>query len=149
MSARPLRGRAHAADRLHSLAIHLLRGVRRDDDTSGLSAPRLSALSVIVFRGPITLTALAAAEQVTSPTMTRLVQGLEAAGLVRRDVDAHDRRAVRLSATAQGRRRLGLARKKRVGSLAKILAELTPRELAVVEAAIDALEPHLDALHST
>jgi len=39
------------ADRLHSAAIHLLRRLRREDATSGLSAPRLSALSVIVFGG--------------------------------------------------------------------------------------------------
>ena len=47
------------ADGLHSAAIHLLRRLRRQDDASGLSAPQLSALSVIVFGGPITLGALA------------------------------------------------------------------------------------------
>ena len=47
------------ADRLHSAAIHLLRRLRREDDASGLPAPQLSALSVIVFGGPITLGALA------------------------------------------------------------------------------------------
>ena len=72
------------ADRLHSAAIHLLRSLRREDDAVGLSAPRLSALSVVVFAGPITLGALAAAEQVRPPTMTRLVQALEAEGLVER-----------------------------------------------------------------
>ena len=40
------------AGRLHSSAIRLLRTLRREDDGSGLSAPRLSALSVIVFGGP-------------------------------------------------------------------------------------------------
>src|ERR671933_1067936 len=73
------------ADRLHSAAIHLLRRVRRQDDASGLTAPRLSALSVIVFGGPLTLGALAAAEQVRPPTMTRIVQALEEAGLVVRE----------------------------------------------------------------
>ena len=43
------------ADRLHSAAIHLLRRVRVEDTASGLTAPRLSALSVIVFGGPLTL----------------------------------------------------------------------------------------------
>ena len=68
------------ADRLHSLAIHLLRRIRRGDDAAGLSAPRLSALSVIIYRGPISLTELAKAEGVTAPTMTRLVQALVRAG---------------------------------------------------------------------
>jgi hypothetical protein len=42
------------ADRLHSAAIHLLRKLRTQDDLSRLSAPKLSALSVIVFAAPIT-----------------------------------------------------------------------------------------------
>ena len=52
------------ADRLHSAAIHLLRSLRVEDQVSGLSGPRLSALSVIVFGGPLPMSALAAAEQV-------------------------------------------------------------------------------------
>src|SRR2546421_5682696 len=72
------------ADRLHSAAIHLLRRLRVEDKASGLSGPRISALSVIVFRGPITMGALAEAEQVRPPTITRLVAGLERRGLVRR-----------------------------------------------------------------
>jgi hypothetical protein len=70
------------ADRLHSAAIHLLRRLRREDAKSGLSAPRLSALSVLVFGGPLTLGELANAEQVRPPTMTRLVTALEADGRV-------------------------------------------------------------------
>src|ERR687883_145288 len=75
------------ADRLHSAAIHLLRRLRREDARTGLSGPRLSALSVVVFAGPRTLGELAAAEQVRPPTMTRLVQALEREGLVARDPD--------------------------------------------------------------
>jgi hypothetical protein len=39
------------AEQMHSAAIHLLRKLRREDAQSGLNAPRLSALSVIVFAG--------------------------------------------------------------------------------------------------
>src|SRR6476661_10655355 len=83
---------ASTAIRLHSAAIHLLRRLRREDDASGLSAPRLSALSVVVFGGPLTLGALAAAEQVRPPTMTRIVSALEAAGLVQREPGPRDGR---------------------------------------------------------
>ena len=38
---------------------------------------QLSALSVVVFGGPLTLGGLAEAEQVRSPTMTRIVTALE------------------------------------------------------------------------
>src|SRR2546426_6141402 len=72
------------ADRLHSAAIHVLRRLRVEDKAIGLSGPRASALSVIVFRGPIAMGALAEAEQVRPPTITRLVASLERVGLVRR-----------------------------------------------------------------
>ena len=76
-SSAPRAGSADAvADRLHSAAIHLLRRLRREDDASGQSAPRLSALSVLVFGGPQTIGALAAAEQVRVPTMSRVVAAL-------------------------------------------------------------------------
>src|SRR5207253_1577300 len=80
------------ADRLHSAAIHLLRLVRREDTASGLTPARLSALSVLVFGGPRTVGELAAAEQVRSPTMSRLVAGMESDGLVERRPSTDDRR---------------------------------------------------------
>ncbi|HXX01836.1 MAG TPA: hypothetical protein VEJ00_11510, partial [Candidatus Acidoferrales bacterium] len=61
------------ADRLHSVAIHLLRRVRKQDVETGEGPARLSALSVLVFGGPKTLGELAAAEQVKPPTMSRIV----------------------------------------------------------------------------
>ena len=62
------------ADRLHSAAIHLLRRLRVEDEALGISAPRLSVLSVLVFAGPMRIGELAHAEQVEPPTMTRLVR---------------------------------------------------------------------------
>jgi DNA-binding MarR family transcriptional regulator len=82
MSNKILTTSQEIADHLHSAAIHLLRKLRKEDEGSGLNAPRLSALSVIVFAGPITLGDLAAAEQVRPPTMTRIVNALEQQGLV-------------------------------------------------------------------
>jgi DNA-binding MarR family transcriptional regulator len=113
------------ADRLHSAAIHLLRKLRREDESSGLNAPRLSALSVIVFGGPLSLRDLAAAEQVRPPTMTRIVNALEEQGLVVKERDSEDARSIRLSATAAGRKLLLEGRKRRVHSLARQIAELS------------------------
>ncbi len=112
------------ADRLHSAAVHLLRWLRRQDGQSGLSAPRLSALSVVVFGGPLTLGELAAAEQVRPPTMTRLVAALEGAGLVARAADPADGRVTRVHATAAGRRLLTAGRARRVATLSARIAEL-------------------------
>src|SRR5215207_4051131 len=128
------------ADRLHSAAIHLLRRLRREDDAAGLSAPRLSALSVVVFGGPLTLGELAAAEQVRPPTMTRLVTALEAQGLVRREADSRDGRLTRVHATAKGQAILAAGRARRVEALARQLDALPPGDLASLERAADILE---------
>ena len=128
------------ADRLHSGAIHLLRRLRVEDAASGLTAPRLSALSVIVFGGPLTLGALAAAEQVRPPTMTRLVAALERDGLVTREPDPADRRQVLLRATPAGRRRLEEGRARRTATLARRLAALPPEDLAALARAASLLE---------
>lgn len=133
-------GRAAAvADRLHSAAIHLLRSARREDPASGLSPARLSALSVVVHGGPLSLGELAAAEQVRPPTMTRLVSALEEAGLVTREPDPADGRVTRVRATGEGRRLLDEGRRRRVASLARCLAGLPPRELETLAAAGDLL----------
>ncbi len=118
----------HLADRLHSSAIHLLRKLRREDESSGLNAPRLSALSVIVFGGPLSLRDLAAAEQVRPPTMTRIVNALEELGLVAKERDAKDARSIRLSATSAGKQLLLEGRKRRVDSLARQIAALGAAE---------------------
>jgi DNA-binding MarR family transcriptional regulator len=118
------------ADQIHSAAIHLLRHLRKEDDASGLSAPRLSALSVVVFGGPVTLGQLARAEQVKPPTMTRIVTGLEKDGLVRREGDERDKRLTRIYATAKGRKVLMAGRARRVELLARAVENLSARQLA-------------------
>lgn len=112
------------ADRLHSAAIHLLRRLRVEDKALGLSGPRASALSVIVFRGPLTMGALAEADQVRPPTMTRLVDGLQRRGLVRRISDATDGRVQLVEATAAGKRLLHKGRARRVERLMRDIAQL-------------------------
>src|SRR4051812_47311584 len=139
-TARDRAASTELADRLHSAAIHLLRRLRREDDASGLPAPQLSALSVIVFGGPITLGALAAAEQVRPPTITKLVTTLEAAGLVEREIDPDDRRIVRVRATNRGARLLQEGRRRRVATLAASLTDLPAADRALLARAAVVLE---------
>lgn len=112
------------ADQLHSAAIHLLRKLRREDAASGLNAPRLSALSVVVFAGPVTLGDLAAAEQVRPPTMTRIVDALAEQGLVVKKKNAQDGRSTLIHATAAGKKLLVKGRERRVRALAVQIAAL-------------------------
>jgi DNA-binding MarR family transcriptional regulator len=124
---------------LHSVAIHLLRRVRESDATLGVSLSRLSALSVVVFGGPCSLGELAAAEQVTPPTMSRLVDALTATGLVTRRPAEDDRRAVVIEATDQGRALIYEGRRMRVERLTSQLRGLSPDDLAALEEAVDVL----------
>jgi len=114
--------------------------VRREDPATGVPPAQLSALSVLVFGGPRTLTELAAAEQVRPPTMTRIVQSLEAGGLVQRVRDTNDRRVHRLHATPTGRRVMQRGRKRRVANLAALLDRLPPDEVARVREAAELVE---------
>jgi DNA-binding MarR family transcriptional regulator len=121
------------ADRLHSAAIHLLRTLRRVDEETGLTAPRLSILSVLVFAGPRTLGQLARAEQVKPPTMTKLVAALEEDGFVKRVTDSSDARVTIISATKKGEALMWLGRSRRVASLAARLEKLSKKELSELD----------------
>ena len=128
------------ATRLHSAAIQLLRKLRREDDATGLTAPRLSVLSVVVFAGPRTLGELATAEQVKPPTMTRLVDALEKQKLVRRVPDPGDGRVTRIAPTEKGRALLLRGRGRRVEALARELVKLRSEDLRTLEAAANLIE---------
>ena len=128
------------ADRLHSAAIHLLRRAAEEDKTAGLSRARLSALSVVVFRGPLTLGELATAEGVRSATMTGIVNGLERDGLVRRRPHGRDKRSVNIEATGAGRRLLDRARARRIDHVVSKLDDLSDDELELLARAAELLD---------
>jgi len=131
------------AARVHSSALHLLRRLAQEDRATGVSAPRLSALSVLVFGGPRTIGALAALEGVTPPTMTRLVAAMAADGLVERLEDPADRRIVRVQASETGRSLLLAGRDRRVATLASMVASLTPKERRRLDQAAATIEAML------
>jgi DNA-binding MarR family transcriptional regulator len=127
------------ADRLHSVAIHLLRQLREEDLSLGLGPAQLSALSVLVFGGPQTIGALARIEQVAAPTISRLVDALAAAGLAARAADVRDRRVVHVSATAAGLSLMQRGRQQRVRRLVRLLEDLAPAELETIGTAAERL----------
>lgn len=131
------------AGRLHSAAIHVLRRVRRVDEETGLTAARLSALSVLVFGGPAALGELARAEQVSAPTMSKLVSGLERDGLARREANEHDGRSVLVHATDAGARILHEGRARRIEELIRLLEGASDAELRALEEAVAILEAAL------
>jgi DNA-binding MarR family transcriptional regulator len=128
------------ADDLHSASVHLLRRLRKEDAASGLSPARLSALSVVVFGGPIRISDLARAEQVRAPTITPIVSALEEQGLIVREADARDARASVLRATAKGRTLMAEGRARRIARLARQLRALSSNDRALLERAAVLLE---------
>jgi DNA-binding MarR family transcriptional regulator len=128
------------ADSLHSAAIHLLRLVRTEDRATGVGPAQLSALSVLVFGGSMSLRRLAAIEQVRPPTMVRIVQGLVERQLAASRSDPSDGRKIRISATRRGRSLMLRARTRRVQALAGMLAQRPEAELRQLRKAVDILK---------
>jgi DNA-binding MarR family transcriptional regulator len=124
------------ADHLHTAAIQILRRLRREDVASGLSPARLSALSVVVFGGPIRISALARAEQVRTATMTPIVAALEADGLLSRAPDPTDARAAILRATPKGAKLMAEGRARRVATLAAELRAASAADRAALQHAV-------------
>ena len=128
-----------AIERFHHLAIALLRSMRQVDEAHGLAGPRASALSVLVFRGPQSLGELAAAEGVKPPTMSRLVKAMQALGLVDSGAAAHDQRAIRIAASAKGRRLMLRGREKRLAAIRELLRDASAEERKALETVVGLL----------
>lgn len=122
------------------IAAWLRRGPRGD-----VSATGLSALDRLDGSGPLRVTDLAAAEGITQPATTALVNRLEESGWVAREPDPDDGRAQRVRLTEDGRERLHRHRAERSRRLAERLASLGEADQAALAAALPALR-HLVAV---
>src|SRR5215469_15634480 len=91
------------AEVLYLTVQHLGRLLRDIDVACGISNARFSVLVHLAFHGVNNVGGLAAAERVSRPAMTRLVQDMEKSGLVRRGADSSDRRGVLVKLTKKGR----------------------------------------------
>jgi DNA-binding MarR family transcriptional regulator len=134
------KGDREAARDLNSGAIHLLRAMGRVDAEAGLTPARLSALSVLVFGGPVPLGRLARIEGVTSPTMTRLVDALEQSGLAVREVHPDSDRMVLVSPTDEGRALMIRAAERRAEVIVEAMRGLSADERRLLREAAPLLE---------
>lgn len=135
------------AEALHSAAIHLLRRVRTEDRASGVGPAQLSALSVLVFGGRMSLGDLAAAEQVKPPTMVRIVQALTEERLAIAKPDKQDRRRLVISATGRGRELMLRARERRVRALAELIAGVSVKQQEQLREAVGTIRQLLSERH--
>jgi DNA-binding MarR family transcriptional regulator len=105
--------------------------------THELTTTQALALRIAVTEGPQRMGTLADRLGVTVATASRSADALVAAGLVRREADPADARAVRVAPTARGRREFRVRRERFVRALERLsdeLSEVERRQLA------DALE---------
>jgi DNA-binding MarR family transcriptional regulator len=125
---------------LHQQFARLTRQLRNLELPQGMTPERLSALSVIEKRGPISVTALADQEMVRPATMSRMVSALVEEGLVKRSNDKDDGRGVLVTATPKGRRAFQRAQEQRLQHFAEVLSSLNEEQLIAMRGLTGALE---------
>jgi DNA-binding MarR family transcriptional regulator len=125
--------------RLRMVLMRLGRRLRQQAE-GDVTPSQLAALSTVERLGPITLGALAAAEQVQPPSMTRIVGSLEERKLVIREPDPNDRRIARVRISPEGKRYVETSRTRRNAYLADRLAGFDAEEVALLEQALPLLE---------
>lgn len=122
------------------VSIAKLARLLRQQDQSGMSPALATALVTIWLEGPITLSRLAALEQVTPPTITKLVDKLDAAGYIERRTDASDRRVCRVEITAAGMAQVEAIRERRTEWLSAQLRALPADDLARLHDVVEVLD---------
>ena len=132
--------RSEVAALLHEQFARLTRRLRTLELPHGMTAERLSALSVIEKRGPISVTALADTEMVRPATMSRMITALVEEGLVKRGGDKNDGRGVLVSVTPKGRRTFQRAQELRLTRFAEVVESLSDEQLAAMRDLASALE---------
>jgi DNA-binding MarR family transcriptional regulator len=131
------------AVRLRLAIARLFRQLKRSNP-GDLTLSQWSALAAIGEAGAIRNSDLAAVENTSAPSMTRVVASLEEAGMVSRRPDPNDRRSSFVVVSALGAARLEWARGLAAESLLARLSKLPPDALAQVETALQVLEQLAD-----
>jgi DNA-binding MarR family transcriptional regulator len=130
---------AEMAARLRLAILRLSRRLRQQV-AGGVTSSQVSALATVERLGTPTLGELATSEQVQPPSMTKIVVGLETAGMLSRHEDETDRRIVRVKLTAEGRRTLARSRSLRTAYLVRRLRALSDDDRADLADAVRLLE---------
>ena len=131
-------GLAHA---LRPAVMRLARRLRQmQDESLGLNPNQLSAMAVLLNSGDQLMGELAAQERVRPPSMTRIVNSLEARGFVARRPDPRDHRQCLVSLTESGRQVLLANRRRRDQWLAVRIEGLDPVDREVLRRAVAVLE---------
>jgi DNA-binding MarR family transcriptional regulator len=135
--------------RLRQALTRLSRRLRAGDAGFGLTPTQASLLSTVSRVGPVGLSELARREGIHATQLSRSIGNLEARGLVRRSIDASDRRAASVETTAEGARVLRRLRDARTDVLRAELDRLGRDDLRLLEAALPVLETLVERLNES
>jgi DNA-binding MarR family transcriptional regulator len=127
------------ANRLRPALLKLARELRRESHAFGVTGGQVSLLFQIQRHRGIGVRGLAALERISAAAMSGHVDRLERAWLVRRTPDLDDRRRHGLSVTDEGERVLRSVKSRRTAWLSARLEQLSPDELAALDAAVEPL----------
>jgi len=128
------------AEGIIRLRAEILRRRARGDLPGGeLTSPQALGLSAVVVEGPLRIGVLADRLGVSVATASRMVDALVARGLVRRESDPSDARAVRVAATARGQRDHRSRRERFVRALESLMDDLSEVERRQLAESLEAL----------
>jgi DNA-binding MarR family transcriptional regulator len=137
-SVRTAAGLAHA---LRMQVMQLARRLRQmHDESIDLNLNQLSAMGVLLRSGDQLMGELAAQEKIQPPSMTRIVNSLEACGYVARRPDPGDHRRCLVTLTDAGRQVLLANRRRRDEWLAVRIGQLDPADRDVLRKSVRVLE---------
>ncbi len=122
-----------AANQIESVLVQWARRYRIPEAQTGLTPERLELLAMLCWEGPMPANELASILGVSPPAVTRMVNGLEELGYVRRAGEIIDGRLVVIRPTAAGRRAMEKGRANRIRALAIKLRGRSERELSQLE----------------
>jgi DNA-binding MarR family transcriptional regulator len=118
---------AHLIATVAPLFRHLLAHARRRGTWKDLTYQQYNVLRLVDTKGPQPQAEVARWLMVTAPVITRLAATLADAGLVERGADPHDKRAVVLTLTSEGKR-LSRAMRRDLLEAARELLEPIPED---------------------
>jgi len=125
--------------RLRLVVLRLSRRLRQEA-VGDVTPSQLSALSILAYRGEMTLGELAAIERIAPPSMTRIAARLASRGWVERRPDSTDRRVARVAISEEGLALINETRTRRDAYLSERLQDFTAGERALLEKAIPLFE---------
>ena len=112
---------------------------------SGLTAPQLLVMQAIEREGSPSTSTLARQISVSQATMTRIIDRLERAGLVRRQKSSMDKRVVNISLTEPGRKKLETAPEPLQGEFLREFRKLEAWEQQMLKSSLSRIATMMDA----